>query len=334
MSKRLKKILQFSFFFLLTAVLLWFSFKDVKFSELWEGIKNANYVWVIIGTLIGIFAYFVRAQRWRMLVKPLGYSPSLINTYDAVIIGYLGNLVFPRFGEIARCAALTRSNGVPFDKLVGTVVVERLFDLICMVFLLLFVFFVRLDTFGKFVTDNVSDAFGSINTAVVILIVVLILVLICLSIVLAWRFRGRIKSNALGQKVISFCKGIVEGFKTFAHMERRWWFVFHTMLLWVCYWLMAWLVLFAVPATSHLGPLDGLVVMLLGSLGIVTPTSGGLGAFHAIMKLGLPFLYKTSESDALLYATINHESQLLFIVILGLIAYAKVFIFPKHKASC
>lgn len=330
-KKQLNNVVKFSLFFLLTVLLLYFSFKDARLDELLAGLRTANYAWVLLGVLLGIAAYFIRARRWQLLIEPLGYKPALGAVYNAVIIGYLANLLFPRFGEIARCGALAKSDKAPFEKLVGTVVAERAFDSICLIAFVLSAFFLRVDTFGKFMRENVLEKLAGkdyFSGGLVALIAVAGAALLAAA---AWRLRKRLLRNSLARKVRMFLGGIVDGLKTFATMRRRWEFLLHSVLLWACYWGMSWVALFAIPATAHFGAVDGLVVMVLGSFGVVAPTNGGLGAFHAITSIGMCAIYAVPETDGLLYATLTHESQMLFIIILGVVAYVQVFLFSRKK---
>ncbi|MDR0415104.1 MAG: flippase-like domain-containing protein, partial [Prevotellaceae bacterium] len=325
--KRFNTFLKFSFFFLLTVFLLWFSFKDAHMDELLAGLRAANYSWVLVGVLLGIAAYFVRALRWRMLIEPLGYRPSLASMYNAVIMGYLANLIFPRFGEVVRCGALVKSDKIPLNKLVGTVVAERAFDMLCLISIVLLAFLLRMDTFGRFLRENVFQKLAEKEIFSGGLFVLLAAAAVALVAALIWAFRSRLRKSGMAQKIWKFIKGIGDGLKTFLSMERRWNFLLHSVLLWLCYWGMSWVVLFAIPATSSFGAVDGLVVMLLGSFGVVAPTNGGLGAFHAITSIGLYAIYAIPETDGLLYATLAHESQMLFVIILGIVAYVQLFLF-------
>lgn len=329
--KQVNSALKFSCFFLLTASLLYFSFKDAHIDELLAGLKTANYAWVLLGVLLGIAAYFIRARRWQLLIEPLGYRPTLGAVYNAVIIGYLANLLFPRFGEIARCGTLTKSDRVPFDKLVGTVFAERAFDSICLIAVVFFAIFLRMDTFGRFMRENVLQKLAGKDYLSGGLILLITTAGIALLAAAVWVCRRRLRQNSVAQKIRKFVRGIGEGLKTFATMKRRGEFLLHSVLLWACYWGMSWVVLFAIPATAHLGAVDGLVVMALGSFGVVAPTNGGLGAFHAIISIGLYAIYAVPETDGLIYATLTHESQMIFIIILGIAAYAQIFLFSRKK---
>ncbi len=333
MNKKLSTGIKFAAFLLLTVFLLWFSFRKADMKLLWEGIKGAHYGWIMLTVAIGISAYFIRAQRWRLLIGPLGHKPSLGRVYNAVIIGYFANLLFPRLGEVARCGALNRSDKIPFDKLVGTVVVERLFDMICLIIIILITFFLRIESFGKFVQEKVLLQLSEGDYTSLAIFALVAIVTLVIMVFLLWYFREDLRRHAFVQKGWNFLKGIGDGLKSFAAMKHRWQFLLHSVLLWTCYWLMAWLVLYSIPATAHLGPVDGLVVMVLGSLGIVAPTNGGLGAFHAITSIGLFAIFGIPENDGLLYATISHESQLVFMIILGLIAYVQLFFTGKKGTT-
>ena len=333
MNKKIGTSIKFAAFLALTVLLLWFSFRKADMGLLWQGLKNASYSWILASVLIGVAAYFIRAQRWRLLIEPMGYKPKLGAVYNAVIIGYFANLLFPRLGEVARCGALNKSDKIPFDKLVGTVVVERIFDMLCLIAIILAVFFLRIETFGKFIQNNVLQKISEGSYSLLIALALATLAGLVAAAFLAWHFREKLRRYSLIKKSWSFVKGIADGLKSFAAMRHRGQFLLHSVLLWTCYWCMAWLVLYAVPATAHLTAIDGLVVMVLGSFGIVAPTNGGLGAFHAITSIGMLAIYGISENDGLLYATLSHESQLLFIVALGLIAYAQLFLFFAKKKT-
>ncbi|MDR3329278.1 MAG: flippase-like domain-containing protein [Prevotellaceae bacterium] len=332
-KSKLSTLLKIAFFLLLTAALLWFSFKDAHASELLLRLKSARYGWVALGVALGVAAYVVRALRWRLLLEPMGYKPRLGQMYNAVIIGYAANLLFPRLGEVARCGTLTKSNGIPMNKLIGTVLAERVFDTLCLIAIVLAAVLLRINTFGKFLHEhvwlNLTSSEGGLGSFGIALLA--LAALAAAAAAGAWTLRRRLRSNPLAQKIWGFFRGIKEGLKTFATMQRRGDFLLHSLLLWGCYWGMAWVVLLAIPATAGINPIDGLVVMLLGSFGIVAPTNGGLGAYHAITSIGLAAIYGIPENDGLAYATLSHESQMLFIILLGLVAYVRVFLLQKKR---
>ncbi|MDR3296940.1 MAG: flippase-like domain-containing protein [Prevotellaceae bacterium] len=325
MTKK-KQIFQFSLFLLLTAALVWLSFRNADLGRLVDGLRNADYSWVIVCVLVGIAAYFIRARRWALLLEPMGYTPSLWQMYNAVMVGYIANLAFPRLGEVMRCGALAKSNKIPLDKLVGTVVAERAFDTVCLLAIIATTFFLRIDTFGKFVREKVLGQLSGVNVS---LLLAALAIALLVAVLLVWRFRVALQKYGVVRKIFGFARGIWEGLKSFTAMRRRAEFVLHTVLLWICYWLMSWLVLFALPETAGFNAVDGLVVMLLGSFGMVAPTNGGIGAFHFITSLGLTYIFGVSTDSGLAYATLSHESQLIFVLILGAVSAVSVFIAPS-----
>ena len=316
------KTLQFALFAALTALLLWISFKDIEWGALWAGIASARYGWIAAATAISIAAYWVRAQRWRLLIEPLATPPTLPSAYRAVMTGYLANFAFPRLGEAVRCGALARSNALPFNKLVGTVLTERLFDMLCLIALMIAGIAIRIDTFGRFLKNAAGAALAQFHPSAALAAGAGAAVLLLAGVFFLLKYK---KTNPAAQKARRFLRGTAEGFTAFARMRRRREFLLWTAAIWACYWSMAWLMLYSIPSWGHLTAADGLVAMLLGSLGIVAPANGGLGAFHAVIKYGIPALFGVTEADALGYAVLSHESQALFIVIFGLAAYVRVF---------
>ena len=151
MNKKVKKALNIVLFLGIAIVLLYLAFKDVDRATLIQGFREANYTWVIISLFFGFLSHVVRAQRWRLLIEPLGYKPSLTNTFGALAIGYSANLLFPRLGEVTRCGSLRKTDKIPFESLFGTVLIERSFDVLMMLILVVAVFFLRMDFFGKFI---------------------------------------------------------------------------------------------------------------------------------------------------------------------------------------
>ncbi|MGL4956153.1 MAG: lysylphosphatidylglycerol synthase transmembrane domain-containing protein [Bacteroidales bacterium] len=331
MNTPLKKGLQFSSFFLLTCFFLWYSFKDISLEKLWIDLKSANYAWVLFAILLGLIAYLARALRWQLLIAPLGYNAKLRSVFNAVAIGYFANFLFPRLGEVARCGALSKTDSIPLDKLVGTVIAERVFDFICLLTIFCLAIVLKIDTFGVFIQQNLFAKLNAPNFFGEVLFI--FLAIFTVFIFFLGIFRKKIVKLSPVQRGLYFLKGIIEGLKSFAQIQKRLQFTLHTLIIWTCYWAMALVLLYAIPTTEHLSPIDGLVVMLLGSLGIVLPTNGGLGAFHAIISIGMYAIYGIAREDGMAYATISHESQMLFMLIVGLLAYLQLFLFTKEQSK-
>lgn len=317
-------------FLALAALLLFFAFRGVDYDTVLKGFRNANYLWVGLAMLAGLGSYVIRSLRWQILIEPLGKKPSVKNTFNALMLGYLANLAFPRMGEITRCISLRKTDGLPFESLVGTVIVERALDVLVMLLLFVVVFFARINFFGKFLIDNVViSLFNKVKVLINIspVIPILIVVLIIIVIVL---IRQNVFGNKFKQKINSLYWGVIDGLKSVLKTKKRKAFILYTIAMWFCYWLMTWLIFFAISATSHLGVVDGLFLLVVGSLGMAAPVQGGFGAFHFIIALALG-IYGVTWEDGLVYAIISHESQMLLVLIVGSISMLVLFF--QRKSS-
>ncbi len=328
MNKSLSKTISYIVFALIGVGLLFFVFKDVDFSAMWNDIIHANFVWIGFALVLAMIAYLCRAARWNLLIESTcDHKPGLANAFWAEMFGYFANLALPRVGEIARCGALNRTEKLPFDTLIGTVIVERAFDVLVTLLLAFITFFLQIDLFGAFISDKVlaptAARFSSISLNIYVLIGAALLV----GIVLYFIFKG--KNNVFVDKIKSFCKGIFEGLSSVYKLEKRGLFVFYTIALWLCYWIMTWFVCLALPATAHLGLADGLFLLVVGSIGMAVPVQGGIGAYHYIVALALTIYNLDFNSVGLLYATISHESQLILEILLGLVSL--FFVFRKKQ---
>lgn len=327
--QKVKRILQILLFFGIALVLLYFAFKGVDKKVLVEGFSQANYFWVGASLLIGFSSHIIRALRWKLLIEPLGFNPSLINTLGALSIGYSANLLFPRMGEVVRCTSLRKSDGAPFESLFGTVIVERAFDLLMMFILVVIVFVVRIDFFGKFIYDEAIIPIAKKMSALLTNPWVYIILLVGLmGVVLAFlKVKGKFRA-----KFRSLLKGLVDGLKSVLVMRKRWAFVGYTLLLWLSYWLMTWLLVFSTGPTSHLTVVDGFFLLVVGSFGMAAPVQGGFGAFHIITAMALG-IYGISWDEGLIFAVISHESQTLLVVLLGIAFLFYFFSYFSRKQT-
>lgn len=331
MNKKVKSILNIILFLGIAVVLLYFAFREVDIDTLINGFKNANYTWVIVSLFLGLSSHIVRALRWRLLIETLGYKPSLANTLGALSIGYSANLIFPRLGEVTRCGSLRKTDKIPFESLFGTVLVERAFDLLMMLILVVVVFFLRIDFFGEFIYSKaflpIWEKLISILSNSPLYIAIALLVLVGVAIMIKRKMFGQ----KFHQKLLKLWWGLFDGLKSVFTMKRRWAFLGYTLLLWGLYWLMTWVLVFATQATSGLSAIDGFFLLVVGTFGMAAPVQGGFGAFHVIIAMALG-IYDISWEDGLVYAVISHESQTLLVVILGL-AFAIYFFVRSRKKN-
>lgn len=328
MSSKLSKTISSIVFAAIAVGLLIIVFKDVDLRAMWDDITHANFWWIGVALLFAMAAYIFRAARWNLLIESTcEHKPSLKNAFWAEMFGYFTNLAFPRIGEIARCGALKRTEKLPFDTLIGTVIVERAFDVLVMCLLAVATMFLQIDVFGAFISDKVltptAERFSSLSIVSIIIIVAIILAIAGIFILL------RKKDNFIIKKISDFGKGIIDGIKSVYKLEKRVQFILYTILLWLCYWAMTWVVCFSIPQTANLGMDDGLFLLVVGSIGMAVPVQGGIGAFHYIVALALTIYGLDFDSVGLLYATISHESQLIVEILLGIVSL--FFVFRKKQ---
>ncbi|RYE25694.1 MAG: flippase-like domain-containing protein [Sphingobacteriales bacterium] len=271
---------------------------------------------VIIG---GFFSHFFRALRWRLLLKPLNIYPGVINTTLSVLIGYIVNLLVPRMGEIAKCTVLARYEKVPADKMVGTIVAERAFDVLTLGVITVAAFVLQSDVIGIWVDSNIG-AFAAKRSV----FIMAILGLIAFVLLLIFLYRRNKES-----KVAKFLKGMADGISSIIKMKDRGMFLLYTVLIWGLYWFMVMIGFWSLPATDHLGGLTALVVLVFGSVGMIV-TPGGLGAYPVLVAQIL-LCYAISISDGNALGWVSWLGQTAVIIILGLISLVVLPIYNRNK---
>ncbi|MFW5820438.1 MAG: lysylphosphatidylglycerol synthase transmembrane domain-containing protein [Bacteroidota bacterium] len=327
------KILKFSAFLALGILLLYFAFKGIDFQSIKEDFRNVEYSWVLFSLVFSILSHISRAMRWNILIEPLGFNPRLKNTFYSLMVGYLANFAFPRIGEITRCAGLGKKENIPVDKLVGTVIVERMIDLMSLVILLGILIIFRFETFGTFFRESVFIPLGekiSQTLAFSMFIWIIFGGGIVISIILYIIFREQLSQIKIVSRGKNIIKGIAEGLKSVYMLRKRGKFLFHTAFIWMNYWLMTWVVVFALPATSDLKLIDGLFLLVIGGFGMSAPVQSGIGAYHWIVSRGLVAVYAgITLEEGLVFATISHEAQSLLVILLGSLSF--ILLFRKQK---
>lgn len=323
MKKTAIQVLKFTAFLVLGLFLLNLAFRNITFSELRAELKEADYRWLILALLISGVGTVSRARRWVLLIRSLGYNPGLATTFHSTMSGYLANMALPRMGEITRCVMLSRREKIPVDKLVGTVILERMVDLISLFVIMIAVLIIGYDKIGSFFEDKVV---GPLATKIMsmtgssLAFPLLVTGIIILSAFILYSLRNRIASSAIYVKIREFFKGVGQGFRSFGKLDNKWEFLFHSVFIWGCYIMMTWVVVFVIPSTSHLTLFDGTVILVIGGFGMAAPVQSGLGAFHYMVSNGLLLIYNIPLEKGMAYALISHTSQMLFIAVLGTIS--------------
>jgi len=304
--------------------LLWLVFRKVDVGNVIQEIFKANYWWILLSFVFGIISHLARAMRWNILINSMGYKTRTKTTFYAVMVGYFANLALPRLGEVSRCGMLSKRENIPFDSLFGSVVAERVFDLIVLIIMMIFVVVFQLEIVGGFVNRLILEPLlskFSNNLYAIFIFFIALSVVIIITIILYKIFKARLHQSNFYIKISKFFKGFLDGLKTIMKLKRRAAFLFFTLVIWGMYFLMTYVVFSSLEATSHLTIIDGITVLTLGSLGMVAPVPGGLGAYHFIVKATLFEIYKVPNEMAATWATLIHTSQSLMLIVVGAFSY-------------
>lgn len=326
--KNLKTIIQYLLIAGIGAYFLYFVFKGTNWSEQAEKIKQADYTWLALGMGIALLSHYLRGLRAVMFYEALGYKVSVKNSILAVLVGYMMNYVIPRAGEVSRCAALNKTDDVPVDKSLGTVVTERAFDLLILIILLALVFFLQFDMMQKFFEESL----GSSSTASIPYWKnpkIILLALAGLGFLFVFLFRKKLLLLGPVQKIVSVLKGFSEGLMSIRKVKNPLLFVVYSFAIWLCYVLMMYFCLFAMQPTNHISFSGCLTVFAIGTIGMVIPAPGaGAGPYHAavIFSLGL---FGVAQEDAKAYAILVHGAQMVLLLLLG--GIASLMVLASHR---
>lgn len=315
MKNKLLKILQFILFLGIgVGVFLWI-YKDQDLTALFEIIENeVNFWWIIVSLILGVLSHLSRALRWGMLIEPIEKKTKWHNTFMAVLVGYLANLVLPRAGEVTRCGILSKYEKVSFTRLAGTVVTERLTDLISLIILILLAFIIKFDLLVNFLSTHID-----FSTIVLKLTSSKIYIAIAVIIALFFIFRQLAKHFGVFNKIKGIWNKFVEGISSFKQLKSKSGYLFFSVFIWLMYFGMQYICFFAMKETAHLTLSAGLVILVTGSIGMLAPVQGGIGAWHGMVIATLA-LYGITEEPAYAFALLVHGAQNLLIVFLGLIS--------------
>lgn len=313
----LKKVIQYLVILLVGGGFMYYVFKDQNWAELWQKIATANLWWLSLGLLVSIFSHWLRAYRAVLMYDAMNYKIKTSNSFYAVLIGYMMNYFIPRAGEVARCASLNKSDNLPVEKSLGSVVTERIFDVIIMLFLLGLVFLIQFNLIWDFIKSRELPHLW-------IFFIIALITFFCF-----YFFRKKIKTMPLYLKVKSIIMGFIDGLLSIKKVKNPLLFVFLSFSIWACYLLMMYFCFFALPATKHLNFLACLTVFAIGTIGVALPApGGGAGTYHTFISQSL-LLFGVASADGIAYATMVHGAQLILLIALGLIS--SLILFLKKK---
>ena len=318
MKDSLKKVLKYLLSMSLAVVLLWFSFREVEWADFADELALCRWGFIILSMAAGAFAFWLRGVRWRQLLLPIDPSISRMTTFNGINIGNISNFVFPRIGEFIRCGVITRRSSATYDKVLGTVVLERGWELLVMLLMLCVVVVGGFDRFGGFFVEQIWSPMTARFDSGVWWILATFCAVGLGAVYALWRFRD---SSGFFGKVWGIFIGVLQGFSSCFRMERKWLFFAYTAFIWMVYWFMAACTVWAAPFLDHLNVMDALFLSLVGGIGFAVPVPGGIGAFHFVISLALMGVYGVPMETGIIYATLSHTSQAITQVIFGLISY-------------
>jgi uncharacterized protein (TIRG00374 family) len=330
LKNKLKSVLQIVVFAGIGIFLFWLVYKDQPVNDIVTALKGANFYLIGISLIVAFLSHVSRALRWNILINSLGYYPKTSNSIFAVFIMYLSNIALPRSGEIARCGILNKYEKIPFSQLIGTVIIERVFDFLMLFILLAIVVITQYNVIGEFLVKNPGTKeklsfLWDINTWLIFLSIIIVGILFI--IILNRKF----KKNLIYEKIRGFISNIFLGIKTLKNLNKKWQFIFHSVFIWVLYFVTLYIVFLAFNFTSHLTLLTSLTVFVMASFGMVAPSPGGIGTWHFMVIESL-FIYgiqKNPDGNAVAFAA--HGSMTLFLVFAGFVSLILIPICNKKS---
>ncbi len=333
MNKRFRTILQYSFFLGLGIFLVWWSVKDLTGedrSQIKASLKTARY-WLLIPVFAILFlSHLIRAIRWKLLMEPLGYKPSTTNTLFAVFIGYLANQAVPRLGEVLKCTILSRYEKIPADKLIGTIILERVIDAITLLLIFGITLAIQPDIYSQLIeTIFYSKKEGGSHKTISSSLLLLILGGIVIIALAVWMIRNKKNFIDLGLLFKQIGKSIWQGLSAIQHLKKRWLFIFLTIGMWTLYLSGGYIGFMALKETQHFGINEAFTVLSAGSVGMIA-TPGGIGAYAYLLQKTMQ-VYGLNEGIALAFGWILWLAQTAVILIGGLISFVAIPYYNKRK---
>ncbi|WP_299676711.1 lysylphosphatidylglycerol synthase transmembrane domain-containing protein [uncultured Tenacibaculum sp.] len=316
MNTSQKKILKIILPLILGGFLVWYSLSGMDKDKMIGYVKSANYGWIILGLFFGVLSHLSRAYRWKFLLQPMGYKPDFGNSTMAVIIAYLVNLAVPRAGEVSRALVMTNYEDIPFEKGFGTIVAERMADLLMMLIVIAITLFVQFDFIYNLLTKNFNP--------------VKIIILLAGLIVGFLIFTSYVKkaNSGIGLKIKNFVNGLIEGATSIFKMENKWAFIFHTVFIWVMYVAMFWV---TIPSIEGLQvPFGAVLIGFIAGGFSIAATNGGIG-LYPIAVAGAFMLFGVEKDPSEAFGWIMWTAQTLMIVVFGGLAFLLLPIYNKAK---
>jgi uncharacterized protein (TIRG00374 family) len=330
-----KVFLQYVLIIAVTFLLIWFSLRGLQVGEgenKWDYLiqtwQSADKGWLLLMAFISMVSHVIRAIRWKMLLTPVGYDTSLTNSMLSLMVGYLVNLVIPRGGEVSRCYNLYKLDKVPVEISFGTVVVERIIDLLCLVILVALSFLLESQKLIDFIStlpitlDSGGSRFTKLFYFTLIAVAIFALVYILIK-----------RNKKVNSFVVRTWKGFKGGLQSVFRVKNKSLFIGYSLLIWLLYFLMSYAVIMAFPSTAELGFRAVISLFAIGAIAMAAPLPGGTGSYHVLVPQGLVFLYGIPQTEAVAFTFIFHGWQTLILVVAGAIALIITSFLVKKKSG-
>jgi uncharacterized protein (TIRG00374 family) len=320
MKKKISQLLQYVIFLGGGIFLVWWQLKSMSLeekSEFYSAIKNANF-WILIPiSIMSIMSHISRSMRWKMLMEPLDFHPKLRNVFMVTMVGYLANAAIPRLGELLKCTFLARYEKLKLDKLVGTIILERSFDLVCYALFIAITILIQLKIIGSFATEKLNRLFKGNPTLTFLKLGLFIVAIILFGFVIRWIIKKN-PQNKLINKINLIIKGIFEGLSTIKHMKKKRTFLMHTIFIWCMYLGQIYLGFWGLDSTASLGIGAACSVLSLATLSMIV-TPGGIGSFPIFVMQTL-MIYGLTSAQGKAFGWLMWSASTGLIVLVGFVS--------------
>ena len=329
MHPKIKQVLQVALSLGIALWIFWFLYRDIEFAQLQAQLASSNWFWILLSLLIAWAGYWLRGWRWALLFRQEAdqLPVSSNRAYHAVMVGYLVNLLIPRAGEVARCTVLTRNNGIPLGQAIGTVLVERSVDLLFLAGTIFTAFLLENELFislaGQLV--NLNSLTSSLLDKLPVLLggaAVFLLFLYLLG--------RKYRNHGLVNKLQLFFRQLLSGVRAIGNLKNPMGFWISSVIIWIIYFLTLYTVSQGIESAANLSGGQVLLVMVMGTIGMIAPVQGGIGTFHALVAYIL-VVFGVPEADGKIFAAIIHGTQMLLVIGVGLISWILMLKIPAWK---
>jgi uncharacterized protein (TIRG00374 family) len=331
MRKKIISIVQYVLFLGAGIFLVWWQFNSMDAAgkkEFYEALSNTNY-WLLIPVLLmSLLSHLSRAMRWKIIMEPLGYQPSLNNVFAVTMVGYFANSAIPRLGEVLKCSLLAKFEKLKIDKLFGTILVERTFDFVCYLLFIGITVLIQIDLIGNYVSGKLKAIGSGGGMPIWLKIGLVFVIILSVVLILKWLVK-KYPTNSIITKLSGFVSGIGAGFKTIRTMKKKRLFLAHTLFIWSMYLLQVYVGFYAMEATDQLSMYAAFSVLSLSTLAMIA-TPGGMGSFPVFVAQTL-LIYGVATPQGKAFGWLLWGANTLIVVIVGLIALLLLPYMNKHK---